>query len=100
MAGSLQANANSRGSVGTGGFITTQVGKLILTANYNYWYQAAKEVDAETEVYKKYLQSGEYSYSRGKNKQPVNIHYGNIDGSYDIDSLNLLSFSFGGCITR
>ena len=96
VAGSLQANANSRGSVGTGGFITTQVGKLILTANYNYWYQAAKEVDAETEVYKKYLQSGEYSYSRGKNKQPVNIHYGNIDGSYDIDSLNLLSFSFGG----
>ncbi|MBQ8520892.1 MAG: TonB-dependent receptor, partial [Bacteroides sp.] len=76
-----------------GAWGTVQVGKFTVTGNYSYGYQKTPRQytdsgreDYTSDVYK-YLESHSMSKNDGY------YQFGNMEGSYEIDSLNLVTFS-------
>ena len=94
----LGANGSNRG-VGGYAYGTVQVGKFTVTGNYSYnynntprGYTTSTREDFTSDTYKN-LQSD------GSSKNTGNYQFGNIEASYEIDTLNLITFSanvFGG----
>lgn len=76
-------------------YSTVQYGKLMLSMNYGvgHFTLAKNTSDSETE----YLHSDDNHYliSNSGSKPHGLYQYGNLEGSYEIDSLNLVSFSAG-----
>ncbi len=93
--GTANLGVSSRG-VNDNIYLMTQIGKFTTSINYGYNHMSESGTKNYNTNETEYVSSGNksYGYSRGVN--PGNIHYGNIEASYDIDSLNLVTFSFGG----
>jgi outer membrane receptor protein involved in Fe transport len=93
--GTVRANASSFGSFGADGYLTMKVNKLGLTANYGYnnrntpWYDSRTVRETEHDVIAGNKPSRLIEEGRSKNRAP--FHYGFLEASYEIDSLNLLS---------
>lgn len=92
--------ATFRGSVsnndaGAGGYAMVKQGKLTVSANYNYNHGSRPRSysDSYRENYtsdtEKYLESESSSKSKG------DFQYGNLEASYEIDTLRLLTVAFG-----
>lgn len=90
----VRTNVSNSG-VGAGGYGMFKKGKLTLSANYNYNYNDRprsfsdsyrENYDSEKE---KYLESQSSSKSKG------NFQHGNLEASYEIDTLRLLTVAFG-----
>lgn len=92
--------ATFRGSVsnndaGAGGYAMVKQGKLTVSANYNYNHGSRPRSysDSYRENYtsdtEKYLESESNSKSKG------DFQYGNLEASYEIDTLRLLTVAFG-----
>ena len=81
--------------VGAGGYAMIKQGKLTLSANYNYNYnnRPRSYSDSYRENYEstteKYLESESSSKSKGS------FQYGNLEASYEIDTLQLITAAFG-----
>lgn len=95
----VRANLNSLGGFGGGGYFSTKIGKFGLTANLNYNNHKNKGSysNSEQEILDP-VAAETYKYISQKSESPKsggNFSYVNIQGSYEIDSLNLLSLSFG-----
>ena len=95
---SLNAGVNNQG-YNAGAYGTVQVGKLTVTGNYSYnhndspGYQSSNTREDFTSDSYKYLSQ----QSSGENKGDFN--FGSMEGSYEIDTLNLITFSmqmYGG----
>lgn len=90
----FRASANNTGA-GGGAYAMIKQGKLTLSANYNYNYndRPRSYSNSYQENYKseteKYLESENSSKSKG------NFQYGNLEASYEIDTLRLLTAAFG-----
>ncbi len=90
----FRANASNRG-MGGGGYATVKQGKLTVSGNYNYNHNESPRSygDAYRENYgsntEKYLESSSSS------KYKSNFQYGNVEASYEIDTLRLLTLAFG-----
>ncbi len=95
--GSAGVNVNNTGTYGGSVYLTTQVGKLTTTALYHYSKMGKENVSYGGEMENIYVASG----NRYKSKNIIDdakgeFHYGNLEASYEIDTLNLITFSFGG----
>ena len=94
--GNVQAGVDSRGGYNGGFYFSTKTGKLGLTANLNY--NNRSDPGRTSTVYResvsgiggKYLNQGIASDNR------YHFFYGNLEASYEIDSLNLISLTVGG----
>ena len=89
---SLNAGVNNQG-YNAGAYGTVQVGKFTVTGNYSHNHSntpgstsTSTREDFTSDTYKYLSQS-----STGKNKG--NFNFGSMEGSYEIDTLNLVSFS-------
>ncbi|MBP3518146.1 MAG: TonB-dependent receptor [Parabacteroides sp.] len=93
--GTVRANASTLGSFGGGGYVSLKAGKLGVTANYGYNYRNSPWNDSYSERFTDadMLAEGNPTQlmekGRSKNKGP--FQYGYLEGSYEIDTLNLLS---------
>ena len=76
--------------------LTGQMGKLLLSVDYGFSIMTDKDSYNRTEVDRTYLNTGNRMLSNSESSNPGDIHYTNLNASYDIDSLNLISASFGG----
>ena len=76
--------------------LTGQMGKLLLSVDYGYGGMSSRETESITETDRTFLQTGNRLLAGSDGSNPGGIHYTNLNASYDIDSLNLLSASFGG----
>ena len=76
--------------------LTGQMGKLLLSVDYGFSKMTEKNSYNRTEVDRTYLNTGNRMFSNSEGSNPGDIHYTNLNASYDIDSLNLISASFGG----
>ena len=76
--------------------LTGQMGKLLLSVDYGFGKMTDKDSYNRTEVDRTYLNTGNRMLSNSESSNPGDIHYTNLNASYDIDSLNLISASFGG----
>ena len=94
----LNAGVSNRG-YNASGYGTVQVGKFTVTGNYAYnhnesprSYSSSGREDFTSDDYK-------YLSTNGSSKGKGNFQYGSMEGSYEIDTLNLITFSmnmFGG----
>lgn len=94
----LGANASNMG-IGGYGYGTVQVGKFTVTGNYSYNYQNMPESRFSSEREDYTNKDLRYLSSHGHSDNNGNFQFGNLEGSYEIDTLNLITFSanvFGG----
>ena len=95
---SLNAGVNNQG-YNAGAYGTVQVGKFTVTGNYSYNYNdspgytsSSNREDFTSDTYK-------YLSQQNSGKSKGGFNFGSMEGSYEIDSLNLVSFSmqmYGG----
>ena len=93
LSGNVNSEVDTYGSVRLGTYLTTKVGKLTTTVNYNYRNQSRKQSENNREEVYNYVKTGEQKREYGTNSTAATIHFGNISASYEIDSLNLLTAS-------
>ena len=93
VSGNVNSEVDTYGSVRLGTYLTTKVGKLTTTVNYNYRNQSRKQTENNREEVYNYVKTGEQKRKYGTNSTAATIHFGNISASYEIDSLNLLTAS-------
>ena len=93
ISGNVNSDVDTHGSVRLGTYLTTKVGKLTTTVNYNYMNQSRKQTENNREEVYNYVKTGEQKHEYGTNSTAATIHFGNISASYEIDSLNLLTAS-------
>ena len=93
ISGNVNSDVDTHGSVRLGTYLTTKVGKLTTTVNYNYRNQSRKRTENYREEVYNYVKTGEQKREYGTNSTAAILHFGNISASYEIDSLNLLTAS-------
>ena len=76
--------------------LTGQMGKLLLSVDYGYGGMSSKETENSQDTERTFLETGNRLLAHSDGSNPGGIHYANLNASYDLDSLNLLSASFGG----
>lgn len=90
----LRGNAGNLRS-GTSAYGTVQVGKFTVTGNYSFNYNSSDDSYAHTERETFDNDAFKYLKSDSKSSGHGNFQYGELEGSYEVDSLNLISFSAG-----
>ena len=93
ISGNVNSDVNTHGSVRLGTYLTTKVGKLTTTVNYNLRKQGRKQTENYREEVYNYVKAGEQKREYGTNSTAAILHFGNISASYEINSLNLLTAS-------
>ena len=96
VTGSVTGSYSTLKNPGLGTYLTTQLGKAIISVDYGYNYMSRKSTSTEGYVERTFVESGNTQKTGSNSANPGHIHYADIDASYDIDSLNLLSASIGG----
>ena len=76
--------------------LTGQMGKMLLSVDYGYGGMSSTETENRQVTERTFLQTGNHLWAQSAGCNPGDIHYANLNASYDLDSLNLLSASFGG----
>ena len=76
--------------------LTGQLGKLLMSVDYGYGGMSSRETENSTHTERSFLDTGNKMTLQSDGSNPGGIHYTNLNASYDIDSLNLVSASFGG----
>ena len=76
--------------------LTGQMGKMLLSVDYGYGGMSSKETENSQVTERTFLETGNHLLAKSAGSNPGDIHYANLNASYDLDSLNLLSASFGG----
>lgn len=96
VTGSLSGNYNTLNDAGLGTYLTTQMGKAILSVDYGYNHMSKKMTANNVYTERTFLETGHTQQITSEGKNPGNLHYVDMNASFDIDTLNLLSASFGG----
>lgn len=95
VTGTVSAGVSTQG-FNANGYLATQIGKVVTSINYGYFRRPTWAGDNHQEGLHHYVESGNELYSDNDIENSVNVHYGNIEASYEPDTLNLVSLSFGG----
>ena len=96
ITGSVTGAYSTLKAPGLSTYLTTQMGKAIVSVNYGYNYMSKHSTSSDGYIERTFVESGNTLQAIFDGKNPGYIHYANINASYDIDTLNLLSASFGG----
>ena len=96
ITGVVSASYNSLNHPNLYTSLTGQMGKLLLSLDYGYGGMSSKETENSQVTERTFLQTGNHLWAQSAGSNPGDIHYANLNASYDLDSLNLLSASFGG----
>ncbi len=94
--GSIGGAVNQNGSTNAFTYLTTQTGKLTTTLNYGYNYMAPGNAGGHSETYRCFKDSNNEIFENTSSHNHGYVHYGNLESSLDIDTLNLVTLSFGG----
>lgn len=96
VTGTVGVGVDNTGSLNGNANITSQVGKVVTSLNYGYQNQNRHRSHNIMESETKYLSSGNTLSSYNESRAKVNVHYGELSGSWEPDTINLVSLSFGG----
>lgn len=96
VTGTVSARATTKESASGNASITTQIGKVITTIDYGIQHMSDKVTENQSINERNFVETGNRTYAEARGSNPGNVHFADISASYDIDTLNLLSASFGG----
>lgn len=94
--GSIGAGVEDVGTANSYIYLTTQTGKLTTTLNYGYNYLSKTKSSSDNESHRLFKNSANELFENNSSSNHGFIHFGNIEASLDIDTLNLVTMSFGG----
>jgi len=95
VTGTIGAGIDETGSPNASAYVTTQVGRWVTSVNYGMHHRNRHGNKSYGEREQNYL-DGHQLAMNSESESKVNVHYGNIESSFEADSLNLLTLSFGG----
>jgi len=98
----IRGNASALGRSGGGAYISLKKGKFGITGNFNYNYLNSPYNDSYLERTNNMSNTEKYMTQNGRSKYKGPFQFGSVEASYEIDSLNLISFSvdrFNGKMT-
>lgn len=84
------------GTASPNAYLMTQTGKLTLSVNYGAVVLPKRSNDQGSMQDYTYTESGQHLVTTGKQDLSALVHYGSVNASYEIDSLNLLTLSGSG----
>lgn len=90
----FRANAGNMGA-GAGGYTTIQKGKLTFSANYSYNKNMQPESTNESQREDLTSDTKKYLNSKGTNDYSGSFQHGNVEASYEVDTLRLFTLAFG-----
>ncbi len=96
ITGSVTGAYGTLKAPGLSTYLTTQLGKAVVSVNYGYNYMSKHSTSSDGYIERTFVESGNTLQATFDGKNPGYIHHASINASYDIDTLNLLSASFGG----
>ena len=96
ISATVNARMNQFGATQLSGYLTAQTGKVITSVNYGYVHMNKNGQKQSRESETRYLESGAVDRHTELSKPSGNVHFANVEASYEIDSLNLLTASVGG----
>lgn len=97
VTGNLASTADLlHNSVQEDGYITTQMGKWVLSFNYGFVHLSKSLARNRQYNSTWFKESGQTLLTQMNGTDPTNAHYGDLNASYDIDSLNLFTLALGG----
>lgn len=88
--GSVNAEVGTFGSYRGGAYMTTKIGKVGLTANYNYMNYKSPWGDSES-FRENFGKSASTLQQNGRSKNSGPRQFGSLEFSYEIDTLNLFT---------
>ena len=94
--GTVSASINTFGTPNASAYVAARAGKFTLGATGFYQRQARRQFAGVDETWTTYKDTGHTMYNRYRNEQPAWVYSLNLNASLEIDSLNLITASFGG----
>jgi len=94
--GSVSGTVNTFGGCNASASVTGQAGKFTLNATVSYQMNGKRENESMDHDDYTYLETGISTHSDMLMRQPARIPTAWLTASYEIDSLNLITASFGG----
>ena len=94
--GTVSASISTFGSPNASAYVAGRAGKFTLGATGFFMKQARRQFAGEDETWQTYVDTGTTMYRRYRNEQPAWIYSLDLNASYELDSLNLITASFGG----
>lgn len=96
MNGTVTASVNTFGSPNASAYVAARAGKFTLGATGFYQKQTSRQFAGVNETWTTYKDTGTTMYNLYRNKQPAWVYNLDLNASYELDSLNLITASFGG----
>ncbi len=94
--GTVSASISTFGSPNASAYVAGRAGKFTLGATGFFMKQARRQFAGEDETWQTYVDTGTTMYNLYRNEQPAWIYSLDLNASYELDSLNLITASFGG----
>ncbi|MBQ9586072.1 MAG: TonB-dependent receptor family protein [Muribaculaceae bacterium] len=94
--GTVSLSVDNTGSPNGNTNFVTQIGKVVASVNYGYTNKNRHYDHNIMESEHSYASTGNSLYSHNETRGTFNFHYGNLSASWEPDTLNLVSLSFGG----
>lgn len=96
VTGNVTASLDSRGNPGASAYVTSQMGKVVTTVNYGFHHNARHGNKQVFDTWQTFAASLDTLRTNGTSRNSVNVHYGNLEASYEPDTLNLFTAQVGG----
>ena len=92
----FRGNVTNNGA-GAGTYAMVKQGKMTVSVNYNYDYNNSPRSysDSYRESYEPGARDEKFLESQSSSKSKGSFQYGNVEASYEIDTLRLLTMAFG-----
>lgn len=100
VAGTVNMGTDTDGTLQPGLNLTAQTGRLTFSVDYGYMWSSKDATESHSNSETRYRESGQTLLNHSSQDGPVQLHWGNLSASYEIDSLNLLSATGGGWYVR
>lgn len=94
--GTVSLGVDNTGSPNANASVVTQIGKVVASVNYGYNNKNRHYDHNIMESEHTYATTGNSLHSHNETRGSFNFHYGNLSASWEPDTLNLVSLSFGG----
>ena len=94
--GTVSAGIDIMGNPNANAYVTAQRGKFVTSINYGFMHRNRNGGSQRQDMLQVYRATGDTLHTTGAGDAMVNVHYGNLEASYEADSLNLITASVGG----
>jgi len=94
--GTVSASINTFGTPNASAYVAARAGKFTLGTTGFFQKQAHRQFASEDETWTTYKDTGTTMYNLYRNEQPAWVYNLDLNASLEIDSLNLITASFGG----